>query len=108
MLQALAAADRGGLAFGDGFDFGVALHLAFKAIRHHPRMRGFEQGLIDRLLLPVVAVAEHLYRMPARKHIVGEMVVQVDKAGRDHSTVSMTVEFAGSFTLVPTAVILFC
>ena len=27
------AADRRGLAFGDCFDFGIALHLAFEAVR---------------------------------------------------------------------------
>ena len=77
------AADHGGLAFGDRFHLSIALHLAFETVRHHARMRGLDQSLVDRLLLPVVAVAELFDRMPARKHIVGEMVVQVDQSGRD-------------------------
>ena len=77
------AADRGGLAFGERFDFGVPLHLAFQAVCHHRSMRGLDQSLVNRLLLPVVAVAELARRMPARKNIVGEVVVQVDEPGRD-------------------------
>ena len=76
-------ADYGGLTFGKRLDLSVALHLAFQAVCHHGSMRGLDQGLVDRLLLPVVAVAELFDGMPARKNIVGEVVVQVDESGRN-------------------------
>jgi len=75
--------DRGGLAFGERLDFGIALHLAFQALCDHCLVRGLEQCLIDRLLLPVVAVGELLDRMPTGKDIPGEMVMRVDEAGRN-------------------------
>ena len=78
------AADDGGLTLGQSFDFGIALHLASKVVGLHPRMGGLDQGLVNRLLLPVIAIAELLVWMPAREHIVSKMVVQVDEPGRDH------------------------
>ena len=47
-------------------------------------MRGFDQRLIDRLLLPVIAVAELLDRVPAREDVIGEMVMQVNEPGSNH------------------------
>jgi hypothetical protein len=47
-------------------------------------MRSLNQRLVNRFLLPVVAIAKLFVRMPAREHIVSEMVVQVDESGCDH------------------------
>ena len=79
------AADCGGLTFGERLDLSVALHLAFQAVCHHGSVRRFDQGLVNRLLLPVVAVAELFDRMPAGKNIVGEVVMQVDEPWRNHA-----------------------
>ena len=80
------AAGDARLALGDGFHLGVALHLAFQPLVDQGLVRRGEQDIVDRLLLPVVTVAKLLGRLPPGKEIPGEVVVQVDKAGRDDAT----------------------
>ena len=50
-------------------------------------------------LLPVVAAAELLDRVPARKDVPGEMVVQVDETGRDNAVYINGGYFVGQFHL---------
>ncbi len=71
------------LALGDRLYLGIPLGLALEALLCDQVMRRCHLDLVDRLLLPVVTIAKLLNRLPARKDIPGQVVVQIDQAGRD-------------------------